>query len=139
MAISVTDQALDFLGALILGGALGVLYDLFRLVQIRLGLRALGAALDLSYWAVALAALFSYCLAAGNGDVRIYLMVGIALGGGLYFLTLSEIFRCLGNKLWEIFIFLGNLCLKPLILSRDLSKMICENLKKDFHYIQKMV
>ena len=68
MAISVTDQAMAFLGALALGGALGVLYDLFRLVRVRLKLRALGALLDLGYWALAVLALFGYCLAAGNGD-----------------------------------------------------------------------
>ena len=133
MAISVTDQAMAFLGALALGGALGVLYDLFRLVRVRLKLRALGALLDLGYWALAVLALFGYCLAAGNGDVRIYLILGIALGGGLYFLTLSLLFRRLGDKLWDIFVFLGKLCLKPLILSRNLGKIIWENLKKDFH------
>ena len=39
MAVSVTAQALSFLGALGLGGALGILYDLFRLLRGRLGLR----------------------------------------------------------------------------------------------------
>lgn len=105
MAISVTDQAMAFLGALALGGGLGVLYDLFRLSRVRLGLRVLGALLDLSYWVVAVLALFGYCLAAGNGDVRIYLVVGIALGGGLYFLTVSPLFRYLENKLWDILVF----------------------------------
>ena len=81
-----TGQALSFLGAAALGGALGLVYDLFRLLRGRLGWRLLGMALDLLYWPLAVAALFVYSVAAGDGEVRFYLMAGVALGGVLYFL-----------------------------------------------------
>jgi len=80
MGNSVTAQALDFLGALALGGGLGLVYDLFRLLRGRFCLGILGSALDLLYWPLSVAALFFYAVAAGNGEVRIYLLVGAVLG-----------------------------------------------------------
>ena len=74
MEISVTDQALAFLGALALGGSLGGLYDLFRLFRQRFRLGLLDSVLDLLYWPVSVGALFFYAVAAGNGDVRLYLL-----------------------------------------------------------------
>ena len=137
MAVSVTAQALSFLGALGLGGALGLLYDLFRLLRTRLGLRWLGGGLDLLYWLAVVVSLFVYCVAAGNGDVRIYLMLGTALGGGVYFLTLSAPVLFLGNKMWDLFFFLGTLCLRPFRYLKNLSKKNWRNGKKDFHYRRK--
>ena len=50
MEVSLLEQARTFLGALGLGVALGLVYDLFRVLRLRLPLRILGGMLDLLYW-----------------------------------------------------------------------------------------
>ena len=101
MGNSVTAQALAFLGAMALGGGLGLVYDLFRLLRGRFRLGLLSAALDLLYWPLSVAALFSYAVAAGNGEVRIYLLAGAAAGEVLYFLILSRFSMLFGNFLGQ--------------------------------------
>ena len=56
MGPSVSGQAAFFGGAVLLGGGVGVLYDLFRVIRVRIGLRAVGAVLDLLFWTAATAA-----------------------------------------------------------------------------------
>ena len=50
MAFSVSGQALLLGGALALGAAVGVLYDAFRVLRVRLPLPLLGGILDLLFW-----------------------------------------------------------------------------------------
>ena len=108
-----TGQALAFGGAVVLGGALGLVYDLFRLLRRRLGWRALGILLDLLYWPLAVAALFVYVVAAGDGVVRLYLMLGVAAGGILYFLFLSWAALLIGGWIADLTAFLWTLILCP--------------------------
>ena len=84
MEVSVTGQALAFLGALALGAGVGLLYDLFRILRVRLPWKALGAVLDLMFWLTVTAALFVYAVAAGDGEVRIYLVMGVLAGAAGY-------------------------------------------------------
>ena len=119
MEVSVTGQALAFLGSLALGGALGLVYDLFRLLRLRLPWKALGQALDLLYWPLTVCALFVYAVAAGDGVIRIYFMLGVVLGGVLYFLTLSPWALRLGNCCADFLGFLGKKCLIPLGLAKN--------------------
>ena len=63
-------QVLFFTGALGLGVAVGVLYDIFRILRVRLRLPLLGGILDLLFWLVVTAALFLYTVTAGSGEVR---------------------------------------------------------------------
>ena len=58
MAVSVAAQARALLGALALGLAAGVLYDLFRVVRVRVRLAFLGPALDLLFWLCCTVAFF---------------------------------------------------------------------------------
>ena len=50
MTVSVTDQALFFAGALVMGAAVGLLYDAFRILRVRVRLPLLGGVLDLLFW-----------------------------------------------------------------------------------------
>ena len=52
MTVSVTDQALFFAGALVMGAAVGLLYDAFRILRVRVRLPLLGGVLDLLFWLV---------------------------------------------------------------------------------------
>ena len=134
MGVSVTGQALAFLGAMALGGALGIVYDLFRLLRGRLGWRGLGAVLDLVYWPLAAAALFAYSVTAGDGVVRVYLMAGVALGGVLYFLMLSWAALLLGGWMADLTGLLWAILLCPIRWLHRVWKNFWKNAKKIFHY-----
>ena len=71
MTVSVTDQALFFAGALVMGAAVGLLYDAFRILRVRVRLPLLGGVLDLLFWLVVTVALFVYTTTAGSGEVRL--------------------------------------------------------------------
>ena len=85
MTVSVTDQALFFAGALVMGAAVGLLYDAFRILRVRVRLPLLGGVLDLLFWLVVTVALFVYTTTAGSGEVRLYIVAGGAPGGGRAF------------------------------------------------------
>ena len=71
MTISVAQQAAALAQAAALGLAVGLLYDLFRVLRVRVALPLLGAVLDLSFWIIVTVALFvSAGMAGGDPAVR---------------------------------------------------------------------
>lgn len=98
MEIWVSEQALFLLGALGLGAAVGLVYDLLRILRVRLPVPFVGGVLDLLFWVMVTVALFVYTTVAGRGEVRIYLLAGVAIGGALYFRALSRCFLWLGYR-----------------------------------------
>lgn len=129
MEVSVAGQALSFLGAMALGGGLGLVYDLFRLLRLRLGGKLLGGLLDLVYWPLTVVALFVYSVTAGDGVVRFYLMAGVALGGLLYFLCLSWLALLIGGWIADLAAFLWALLLCPVRWFRRGWKKFWKNAK----------
>ncbi len=99
MTVSVTDQALFFAGALVMGAAVGLLYDAFRILRVRVRLPLLGGVLDLLFWLVVTVALFVYTTTAGSGEVRLYIVAAVLLGAAAYFWLLSRWFLKLGYRL----------------------------------------
>ena len=97
MTVSVTDQALFFAGALVMGAAVGLLYDAFRILRVRVRLPLLGGVLDLLFWLVVTVALFVYTTTAGSGEVRLYIVAAVLLGAAAYFWLLSRWFLKLGQ------------------------------------------
>ena len=72
MAVSVADQARALLGAIGLGTAAGLLYDLFRVLRVRIPLRWLGPVLDLLFWLCCTITFFLWSVDSAGGLVRIY-------------------------------------------------------------------
>ena len=102
MTVSVTDQALFFAGALVMGAAVGLLYDAFRILRVRVRLPLLGGVLDLLFWLVVTVALFVYTTTAGSGEVRLYIVAAVLLGAAAYFWLLSRWFLKLGYRLADL-------------------------------------
>ena len=73
MGIELAEQVRTFLGAAAIGGGLGLVYDVFRVLRRRLRLPLVGALLDLGFWLLVTVGLFCYAIAAGGGEVRIYM------------------------------------------------------------------
>ena len=89
MTVDVVQQSRALCQALLLGGAMGVVYDLFRILRVRIKLPLLGPLLDLLFWLTATAALFIWSQSAWGGEVRLYGAVFCLVGGSLYFRAVS--------------------------------------------------
>ena len=89
MAADVAAQAALFLEGAAVGAALGLLYDLFRVLRERWRHWA-GMVLDLLFWLTAAAALFAFAILRGDGEIRLYHGAAFAAGGGGYFLLFSR-------------------------------------------------
>lgn len=89
MTISVAQQAAALAQAAALGLAVGLLYDLFRVLRVRVALPLLGAVLDLSFWIIVTVALFVWSQQAWRGEIRLYGIFFLFGGGVLYFWLIS--------------------------------------------------
>ena len=116
MEIWVSEQALFLLGAVGLGAAAGLIYDLLRILRVRLPLPLIGGLMDLLFWLVVTAAIFVYSTVAGRGQVRGYLLAGILAGGGLYFWALSRGFLWLGYRLADLVGVVWHIVTLPLVV-----------------------
>jgi cell division protein FtsB len=90
METTVTRQALEAAAALAMGAAAGLFYDILRVIRRRAPLSFVTAVCDFVFCAVICAALFLLGLTIGGGRARALLGALSALGGALYFLTLSR-------------------------------------------------
>ena len=72
MSIDTLQQGQALCEALLLGGAMGAAYDLFRILRVRVKIPMLGPALDLLFWLGATGVLFFWSQDAWGGQVRFY-------------------------------------------------------------------
>ena len=91
MTPDIAQQLQGLCRAVLLGGGLGVLYDLMRIIRRRLPLPLLAGALDLLFWITATAALFLFSHETWNGQVRLYGAAFCLLGAAVYFRGISPL------------------------------------------------
>ena len=92
MEFSIAAQTQTFLYAVVLGFAMGGLYDNARCLRVLGGSRWLiTTLLDTGYCLTWLVALAAFTLIHGDGNLRNYILLGCAGGMTLYFLTISRI------------------------------------------------
>ena len=72
MTVDTLQQGRALCQALLLGGAMGVVYDLFRILRVRVKRPLLGPALDLLFWLGATGALFLRSEGGWGGQIRLY-------------------------------------------------------------------
>lgn len=101
---TVPQQVFIFLSAVILGGGLGIVFDVFRALRIIfpfLGKRLPTAAADIICMMIFGLAVFLLSAVMGRGVVRFFCVVGAALGALLYLAavgnTVTDILRKLCN------------------------------------------
>ena len=90
MHVDIMGQALVAGQGVLLGAALGLVYDGMRTLRRSLRMGWLAFLLDLLFWVGTAAALFALTLLSDDGRVRIFHILAVSIGGGLYFLTLSK-------------------------------------------------
>ncbi len=125
MVHPISEQLALFLRAVALGASLGLVYDLFRALR-TLGGKLWGGLLDVLFCLAAAASLFLFVM-AGDGEMRIFVVLGTA-GGMLLFLCLA------GPLLRPVWRFWLNLILFPARLVRKFLKKCGRMAKKLFSF-----
>ena len=116
-----------FLRSILLGGTLALFYDLVRPLR-RLGGRVWSCLLDALVSLVSVASLFFFFM-AGDGELRLFILLGALGGVVLFFCLLSQPLR----PLWD---FWFQLFLAPLCLCEKFFKKLYRLCKKVFSFLQ---
>lgn len=126
MYISIADQTVVFLRSILFGAAIGVYYDLLRSMRREKRLHWLPVALlDGLFWLASIVAFALFVLLAADGDGRSYVLIGLAGGLLLYFLTISPVvLALLHNVLSLLFTVLNWLLRIALIPARLLQRLV---------------
>ncbi|WP_084234029.1 spore cortex biosynthesis protein YabQ [Papillibacter cinnamivorans] len=137
MTQSVSLQLTQFVNSILLGFAVGILYDLLRALRARRASAFLTALLDILFWLLAAGALFGFAMQVGFGELRIFMAAGAAGGGVIYFCSMSRFF-------FRFFVFGVDLLVKflkivlfPIHMLKILLKKGAENAKNIFLYYRK--
>lgn len=132
MTVDLLQQLRALCQALLLGGAMGVVYDLFRILRVRVKLPLLGPLLDLLFWLTAVAALFVWSQGAWGGQVRLYGAVFCLVGGTLYFWAISPWLLRLGYLGADLMAALLGILTFPLGVAGGILKKIRKIVKNIF-------
>lgn len=125
MVQPISEQLALFLRAVALGAVLGLLYDLFRALR-TLGGKLWGGLLDALFCLTAAASLFLFVM-AGDGEMRIFVVLGMA-GGMLLFLCLA------GPLLRPVWRFWLDILLFPVRAVKNFLKKCGQKAKKLFSF-----
>lgn len=128
MGHPISQQLVLFLQAAALGGVLGLVYDLFRTLR-TLGGKLWGGLLDVLFCVTASASLFFFVM-AGDGEMRIFIVLGTA-GGMLLFLCLA------GPLLRPVWRFWLDVLLFPARLVKKFVKKCARKTKKLFSFCRR--
>ena len=128
MELPVTTQLAQAAAALLLGGVLGVLYDVFRALRRWAGLEALW---DLLFGLCALPALFTLGL-AGPGGLRLFVLLAALLGASVHFLILSPAVLAGLPFCLRLVARAVRFCLYPFALLKKPAKNLCFFCRKVF-------
>ena len=111
------------------GLAAGLLYDLFRVLRVRVHVPLLGPLLDLLFWITLTAVLFVWSQWAWGGMVRLYGAVFLFFGGCVYFGCSVPVVLWVGYRLADLVTFVLKILALPLIALNRLREKI-KNLQK---------
>ena len=137
MGVSIQEQGWAMLQALLLGAGAGVVYDLFRIVRVRVPVRLLGSMLDLLFWVGVTGTLFLWSVDAWGGRIRLYGAAGLLVGGVVYFQTISSGLLKLGYHAADLVTILCHLAILPINGLIFLLKKMKNFAKNRFHYGRK--
>lgn len=93
MIVSVGEQAYLFLISIAVGAFCGFVYDNFRVVRKLIKHKKFNVYVeDGLFWIIVTSVTYYIFLHKNNGEVRMYMILGIGLGFVVYILTVSKIF-----------------------------------------------
>lgn len=89
--MDITHQAQVFFITLVTGVLLSILFDFYRVLRGIYHLQwAATSVADIVYWLIATSVVFGALLAGNWGELRLYVFIGLALGGVLYYRLFSR-------------------------------------------------
>lgn len=95
------------------GLILGILYDIYRVLSLRLRLpRWIIPLIDIIYWVVATVIVFCLLYYSNLGQVRVFIFVAMLLGVTFYFVLLSKGVRKVLHRIADILIWLGKVLVR---------------------------
>lgn len=138
MGIVISQQLRQFLCSILLGGVLGLLYDLARPLR-TLGGRVWNGALDAALSVTAVGSVFFFVM-AGDGELRLFILMGVLGGAVLFFCLLSRalqpvwafwftVFAAPFHLLWKILKKIAKLCKKLFSFSTSWFTIISAKLR----------
>jgi len=130
--ISISAQAAAFGGAILIGMAVGLGYDLIRIPRAYIHIPLLGEALDLLFWLLVTVVLFLYAMTAGDGEVRIFMAIALFGGAVFYFLVLSPWIRRFSALMVSAVTAIWRFITFPLVQVARVFKKMLEILKNIF-------
>lgn len=133
----VSEQLVTLLAALLLGAVGAWLYDLLRAVRLKRKSRLLTHLTDGVYVGLCLLALLGFALHRGEGELRLYMLLGIFLGTVAYFLLLSRSLRPLWDFWAEAAAAFGHVLVLPIRYLLKICKKVFCALKKYFQFAKK--
>ena len=99
----VSQQLTAYLTAALLGAASAMVYDLLRAVRLRRRRdRRLTGLADGLYITMLGLLLLWFTLRIGEGELRLYMLTGVALGAVLYGLTLPPLLPVIRAEIWDV-------------------------------------
>lgn len=116
MTVSTSNQAYVFLATVYGGMILGIVYDIsraFRMI-VKPG-KWFVAILDLAFWAFATLLSFLMLYRVDSGELRLYTFIGLALGWGLYTLTVRDMIVKFLIKVYKILSYIIQWPIKTII------------------------
>lgn len=101
MNVNISHQIITSLYALLLGAALGVVYDVFRVLRL-VGFKAFMLVFleDILFFAICTISLFSFYMQFSDGKFRIYIFILAILGFIIYFLTVGKLVFFIIQKIY---------------------------------------
>lgn len=100
MEIYLAEQALIFVEALLVGAALGLLYDVFRITRVAFP-TASGVvfAEDILFFIICAVVTFFFGLTVIDGSLRLFLVFGELLGAIIYYFTVGKLVMGISKKI----------------------------------------
>lgn len=110
MILSLHTQAQLFLLTVLIGGGMGVFYDVLRIFRHALPHKVFWIQLeDGIFWLLAVFSVFGMMLRASGGEIRFFVILGLFGGMGLYMLVLSPWVISASNRIIALLRYLINL------------------------------
>lgn len=135
--ISLSQQFMEVAATLLMGLALGCLYDIFRLIRQHRGGVFIPVLCDVLFCLFAAAALFVHGMTVGEGELRLYMPFLALCGAILYFFIFGAEFRSIFRKIAGVISKIVRWILKPLKKVAHHIKKYFENLKNIFSRLKK--
>ena len=111
MGIEITRQILDLGKSVLLGVGFALLYDALRALRLlRRRQRSFTTLADILYCAIVAAAMVSFTLNIGGGELRLFMIFGALGGAAASFILLSPLLRALWSLWAEGLVLLWRLC-----------------------------